>query len=69
MSHAKKASAALTNFMQDQDKAEEVEGIAVGCQYCYEQPDHVYFNRAYRLLFWECRNGHKGFIEDFDLIG
>lgn len=39
----------------------------VVCSTCYHQPDVVKYNVPNKLLFWECPNGHRGFIEDFEL--
>lgn len=43
--------------------------IATMCEECGVQPDEVKYNRLHKLLFWECPNGHKGWIEDFELYG
>lgn len=49
------------------NNVEEVEGITVMCKRCFTQVDVVKYDFTLKLLFWECPNGHRDFIEDFEL--
>jgi hypothetical protein len=67
MSYSKRASAAVEAFIGE-DEVEKVD-VVVSCGTCLYQPDEVFFNKKYHLLYWTCPNGHKGFIEDFNYLG
>jgi hypothetical protein len=40
---------------------------SVTCSMCYQQADVVKYNTYLKLLFWVCPNGHKDFLEDFEI--
>lgn len=65
MSRAGSLQNELPSEVIDTDSIEV--GIATVCEECHEQPDTVRYNRLHKLLFWECPNGHKGWIEEFEI--
>jgi hypothetical protein len=41
----------------------------VSCPHCMEQPDEVFYSRSEHVLFYECPNGHREYIEEFTYLG
>lgn len=68
MSYAKQHKQNRRDEVRPED-IEEVEGIVVGCSMCYEQVEHVFYDKVSKSLFWRCSNGHDGSVEDFGLFG
>ena len=57
----------LANQQSDEDVVMDLPNFSTMCEECGSQPENVKYNMLHKLVYWTCPNGHKGWIEDFDL--
>ncbi len=61
----------LEDFLGKQETAPqefmEVEGMSLGCQFCHVQVDGAHYFPGSRILYWKCDDGHKSYMENFNL--